>query len=97
MVKKMIDFSFICINNNNNTGITGADEDNGGETGQCADIEFCFEENLFQDFELLTNALENGITVPIKENHISLNRFADICEALEDLSSLNSESAVLYI
>ena len=53
------------------------------------DIEACFEENLLpEDFELLTNALENGITVEIEEgNFVSLNSFADICEALKGVTT----------
>ena len=44
----------------------------------------------FRDFELLTNALENGITVEIEEgNFVSLNSFADICKALKGLTTWN--------
>jgi hypothetical protein len=66
---------------------------------KCADIEACFEENLLpEEFELLTNALKNGITVEIsEENIVSLNSFEDICEVLEGLSPLVVEGAILQI
>jgi hypothetical protein len=50
-------------------------------------IEVCFEENMSsRDFGLLTNALENGITVETEEgNSVTLNSFADICKALKGI------------
>ena len=85
------DSRVVCIYNNNNVV--------NDETDQCADIEACFEDNLFpQDFGLLTNALKNGITVEIDEgNSVSLNSFADICEVLEGLSPLVVEGVILQI
>jgi hypothetical protein len=52
-------------------------------------IEVCFEENMSpRDFGLLTNALENGITVETEEgNSVTLNSFADICKALKGITT----------
>jgi hypothetical protein len=52
-------------------------------------IEICFEENMSpRDFGLLTNALENGITVETEEgNSVTLNSFADICKALKGITT----------
>jgi hypothetical protein len=88
----------VCINNNNNT-IIEAPEEPEPPVNNCADIEACFEEHLIPtDFELLTNALENGLIVEIsEENVVSLNSFADICEALEGLSFDELDNAVLQI
>ncbi len=92
------DFRFICINNNNNTVI-------GGEEAippvppvdECAeDVEACFEEFLSPgDFETLTMALENGLTVPIEGlGQVTFNSFADICESLEGLTMFELRGAI---
>ena len=74
------DSRFVCINNNDNTVTTGANEDNGGETDQCAVVEACFEKYLGEDFETLTMALENGQVFIINGQEVTLNNFEDICE-----------------
>ena len=85
------DKGFTCIINNNNNIIVSAGNatDGGGNvTGQCAiDIEACFAQFLnTTEFQQLTNALNDGITVQIGENTVTLNSFADMCDALEGLT-----------
>lgn len=80
------DVVFICINNN----ISPEPPVEECTEAEADDIEACFEENLLpRDFELLTNALENGITVEIEGNFVSLNSFADICAALKGVTTWN--------
>src|SRR5215211_314441 len=84
--KKDKDFACIINNNNNNTINVAAGA--GNATDQCAtDIEACFAQFLnATEFQQLTNALNNGITVKIGENTVTLNSFADMCDALEGLT-----------
>ena len=90
-------FKFVCINNNNNTVVEEKEEpptpippvvDECAEAGW-KDIEACFEENLLpEDFLSLTaSSLENGIDVIIEREVVTLNSFADICEALKGITT----------
>ena len=85
-------FKFVCINNNNNTVVVENRttpippiED------ECAeDIEACFEEFLSDErFLALETALESqaGLSVEIAGEEVTLRSFADICEALEGLTT----------
>ncbi len=49
------------------------------------------------DFETLTDTLENGLVAQIQGVKVELNSFADICEELEGLTSLELQDAVLSI
>ena len=85
----------VCINNNDNTVTTGTNEDNGGETDQCAVVKACFEDFLGpEDFETLTMALENGLNLTIGEQPETLNSFADICEVLDGLTMFELRGAI---
>jgi hypothetical protein len=84
------DFKVVCINNN--IPLEPPVEEPSVE--ECTEaeanaIEVCFEENMSaRDLGLLTNALENGITVETEEgNSVTLNSFADICKALKGITT----------
>ena len=67
---------FVCINNNDNTVTTGANEDNGGETDPCAVVEACFEDFLSpEDFDTLTMALENGLDLIDRRTTRNIKQF----------------------
>ena len=75
----------VCINNN----IPPEPPVEECTEAEADDIEACFEENMSpRDLGLLTNALENGITVETEEgNSVTLNSFADICKALKGITT----------
>ena len=79
------DFRVICINNN----IPSEPPVEECTEAEANAIEVCFEENMSpRDFGLLTNALENGITIETEEgNSVTLNSFADICKALKGITT----------
>ena len=95
------DFKFICINNNNNTVVVEEEPLISPVVDECAeaeDIETCFEENLLPgDFLSLTTALGNGIDVIIERESVTLNSFADICEALDGLTFAQVEDVIRQI
>jgi hypothetical protein len=79
---------FDCIINNNNTNTNVVSGGGGNVTDTCAiDLEACFAQFLnTAQFQQLTNALNNGITVQIGANTVTLNNFAEMCDALEGLT-----------
>ena len=79
---------FDCIINNNNTNTNVVSGGGGNVTDTCAiDLEACFAQFLnTAQFQQLTNALNNGITVQIGANTVTLNNFAEMCNALEGLT-----------
>ena len=95
------DFKFVCINNNNNTVVVEEEPLIPPVVDECAeaeDIETCFEENLLPgDFLSLTAALGNGIDVIIERESVTLNSFADICEALDGLTFAQVEDVIRQI
>lgn len=81
------DFRFICINNNNNTVIN--EQPLLEECAETDDIEACFEEFIPEaQFPAFVSALESGITAEINGQFVILRSFNDICEAFEDLTSI---------
>jgi hypothetical protein len=93
-------FVFVCINNNNNilseeTPIPSIDD-----CPEAEDIEACFEEFLVEEqFPRFVAALQSraGITAEINGESVTLKSFADICLALEGLTIVQLQDAILAI
>jgi hypothetical protein len=92
------DFKFICINNNNNTVVVEEEPPLPPVEEECPEadeIESCFRQFLLDAlFPNFVDELESGITVEINGQEVTLNSFADICEALEGLTFLDLLEAV---
>jgi hypothetical protein len=87
-VKKFVDkdFGVICISNNNNNNILAGND----ECPEADEIESCFRQFLLDAlFPNFVDELESeeGITVEINGQEVTLRSFEDICEALEDITT----------